>query len=1356
MNMKRICSAAASVAVVCNFVAGMPLAAFAAETAEYSFAHENYTVSYNVNDSWNQNGQVSVTITNTGESTIENWMLVYDDFGAAIGDIWNAVVVETDDGKFYVRNAGYNANIEPNQSVSFGCVVSGEDVVPGDILMQQTRVSAAAADYDVSLNVKDDWGQAFNADILLRNNTDQPLEWWELDFNTNFTISRITSSWAAASTQIGDDSYRFKGTYNGIIPPHSEVALGFSGIKNSDQDSPEIGVEDLTQVVFGGYPNEIDVEAERQAEREYVESLNENAEYPVEFGFNPDGTAYSIDGKFTELSVTDGDSALEALEQIEYLLGMQDSEAVLVFDSAYSNEDTDYTVYFFHEEYRGIRVLDGNVSVVARNTGETLSLSSGFTEIPSGFSIVPEIPAAQIEAQYPDSTVSLAILPAVNEDEVLQLVYYVKGEEQTKVVSASDGTVLLEGGVHVDFADEEETDPAPDVQVINPAAPSGEVYRDGDLIYCRGTFGTVSDNGTDTPVLTLSGDEKDALQINDSDITFRFAEMDDAYYYQELSKAEYNAYLDANHKMTVIESGDTYTNVDIAANEYHFDQIYNGYQVYGRVLTETVNDAGETFIMDSNVLSADELSDAFDDITVRAGASIASVKQANSALADLDAERENPVLYTWESFEADPAMVFIFLDPDNNRTYLVSAENDNYGAILNADDASYQLGKGLDEGDSTRGRTLRYFPLVNTASNTNVMGFAHEFGDCTGKLVVKQKYRSFSGSFASVSSDEACSANTYFYEPEAVASYLNIRRSYDFYANNFNHYLDQNGKNNRDFTLTVYYKTPTWPGAFASASNGYVNLYSRNNQVYSVSTDRPQTVTHEYTHTIFDAFNRDSWSGTVNVGLNEGYAYVLGYSIFSDFTMGRSDFLIEPDFPVDFSATSLDYLIEKGYVGSGGHALAKFMYWPAYLMREAGMSTLEIGKIYYHSMTLGTYDRRTTLNTMRINLIKACKLLHFSEEKLATVRACLNTIWEHDYREFFTTINVKDAENNAVPVENISIRLFKEHTTDYLDPTAEDSHKYKIEPGEYYFLEVAAPGYLTYRNRIHMYYSENTQNIRLLPIHSDSAGQVMNGKANIIAIDRITSQPSGAAIQLEAYDENFRRIVVTDDQGHAIRLTADPVTGQTGEFSCKPGYYFPEAIDADHYFIQPMMQIPSGNESAGSPHYLYETRMNGGARSYFNDIHVDEFHEIETEFNAFDTLRVLSDEPTYQGRSGSSQFGRGMFLVFYDPDEAKDYEVVFQPNAVQLAKLQDILLEEGNLVSDGDGGLQLIDTPTNRSYYNIEVLGSFDTRSYGEGSHITATRTITAYELYQGIIENNGAYPLFTVHANGTGVLTVD
>ena len=227
-------------AIIISF---LPLNAFAIEKKNKTYTYDNYTVDYNITDSWDDTQNITVYVTNTGYEPIENWMLAYD-FKGEVYDIWNAEVKQNADGVKYIRNLGYNNIIEPGSTMNFGYTLNNANGFPDDITMCQKRVTKETG-FDVKLDVLDSWDDNFKGEITIQNNTDTVIECWELSFDSNFTIIEITDSWAANISNYNDGTYTLKGTYTNVIYANSSVTLGFMGIKSGE---PEIFDYSLTEV----------------------------------------------------------------------------------------------------------------------------------------------------------------------------------------------------------------------------------------------------------------------------------------------------------------------------------------------------------------------------------------------------------------------------------------------------------------------------------------------------------------------------------------------------------------------------------------------------------------------------------------------------------------------------------------------------------------------------------------------------------------------------------------------------------------------------------------------------------------------------------------------------------------------------------------------------------------------------------------------------------------------------------------------------------------------------------------------------------------------------------------------------
>lgn len=244
LKVKKVFSAFLGAAVSANVFMTIPFSAFADNDTTQTYTYDGYEISYDVTNSWGNTEVVSVTLSNTGDSVIENWMLYFDPNGQ-VHDTVNVQEMQTSIGTTYFKNSGYNSNINPNSSVSFSYMVDDCEAIPDSFTLCQTRAEKESG-YQVSVQVNQTWDDSFNGEIIIQNNTDKPIEAWELTVDTNFTITEITNSWAATVTELEPYSYMLKGTYTGTIYANSSVSLGFIGVKSGD---PVITDYSLTEVV---------------------------------------------------------------------------------------------------------------------------------------------------------------------------------------------------------------------------------------------------------------------------------------------------------------------------------------------------------------------------------------------------------------------------------------------------------------------------------------------------------------------------------------------------------------------------------------------------------------------------------------------------------------------------------------------------------------------------------------------------------------------------------------------------------------------------------------------------------------------------------------------------------------------------------------------------------------------------------------------------------------------------------------------------------------------------------------------------------------------------------------------------
>jgi Mg-chelatase subunit ChlD len=126
---------------------------------------------------WGYGYTAQITITNTGEKSIEGWYLDFD-FDKPIDSIWNAVVDSHVNNSYNIRNSGYNANINVGESVTFG--FSGTE----------GNITNAPTNYDLSEIVNEDVDE--NVQIVIDEDSFELTENINGIYITNQAISSLS------------------------------------------------------------------------------------------------------------------------------------------------------------------------------------------------------------------------------------------------------------------------------------------------------------------------------------------------------------------------------------------------------------------------------------------------------------------------------------------------------------------------------------------------------------------------------------------------------------------------------------------------------------------------------------------------------------------------------------------------------------------------------------------------------------------------------------------------------------------------------------------------------------------------------------------------------------------------------------------------------------------------------------------------------------------------------------------------------------------------------------------------------------------------------------------------------------
>jgi len=185
-----------------------------------------YRAQFRITNDWGKGFTGQILLFNTGTVPIENWSLAFD-FDRDLSSFWNADVVRKENGRYIIRNRGYNADIRPGGYVEIGFSgAPGRVERPPTFVRPATREKTAKpSEYRVDVRVTSDWGEALNGEMTVTNLANRPLEDWTLEFGYDRDIERF---WTADI--VGRDAGRYvvrNAGYNAVIGPGQSVKLGF-------------------------------------------------------------------------------------------------------------------------------------------------------------------------------------------------------------------------------------------------------------------------------------------------------------------------------------------------------------------------------------------------------------------------------------------------------------------------------------------------------------------------------------------------------------------------------------------------------------------------------------------------------------------------------------------------------------------------------------------------------------------------------------------------------------------------------------------------------------------------------------------------------------------------------------------------------------------------------------------------------------------------------------------------------------------------------------------------------------------------------------------------------------------------
>ncbi len=219
-----------------------------ADTGTYVYEYENFSVEYIVQNSWVENCNVCVKITNTSDTAIENWKLIWESEDV-VSNVYNAEVI-CENNVYTAKNVGYNQDIAAGETIELGFdVYYGKSLdIPTGFVMPDAQQKVITEGYVVENIVTNAWDSGYTGEIRLTNTGNTVFEDWYLTVQSEDVINNI---WIGTLTDLGNGMYEIKNPNHAQnLQPGETIVIGYQA-EGTNQDS-------LTAVMLCVYEEDAD------------------------------------------------------------------------------------------------------------------------------------------------------------------------------------------------------------------------------------------------------------------------------------------------------------------------------------------------------------------------------------------------------------------------------------------------------------------------------------------------------------------------------------------------------------------------------------------------------------------------------------------------------------------------------------------------------------------------------------------------------------------------------------------------------------------------------------------------------------------------------------------------------------------------------------------------------------------------------------------------------------------------------------------------------------------------------------------------------------------------------------------
>lgn len=335
---------------------------------------EAYTIEYSLLSDWGSGYSAQITITNNTNKPFEAWYLAFD-FDRNIDSIWNAVIEEHIDNKYYISNADYNSVIPANSKISFGFNGSGgtSENVPADYCL---TISGINNEKNIDPDIEE--VEILNADYYLTDIIYAPND--SKDFVTNDVILPQIGFYGSSSVEWESSDTNIINTDGNVIRPKDCSKIVTLTATFTEPDG---------QILKKEYPVKVIKEFKSVAlEQTNLSTLkNLNDEMPF-IWIDPETSKIRyLEGNYTDYIAESPQEVIYSLNALKSLYGIKSPEEEYICVDFTSFDDI--TRYRLQQIYKGVSIYGSQLIITTDKTGGITSIIGWYENLPQNLSEKP-------------------------------------------------------------------------------------------------------------------------------------------------------------------------------------------------------------------------------------------------------------------------------------------------------------------------------------------------------------------------------------------------------------------------------------------------------------------------------------------------------------------------------------------------------------------------------------------------------------------------------------------------------------------------------------------------------------------------------------------------------------------------------------------------------------------------------------------------------------------------------------------------------------------------------------------------------------------------------------------------------